>query len=67
MTSSKGKVRIVDITMPGDARVYKRVYEREKEKTDSTNHERMKLHDYWAMWKVTVILIVVGALRAISN
>ena len=59
----KKEVRIVDIVIPGDARVC----EKEIEKIDKYKPLKDEVARLWNMRKVTVIPIVVGALGAISN
>ena len=59
----KWEVRIVDIAIPGDARVF----EKEIEKIDKYKPLKDEVARLWNMPKVTVIPIVVGALGAISN
>ena len=59
----KREVRIVDIAIPGDARVC----EKEIEKIDKYKPLKDEVARLWNMRKVTVIPIVIGALGAISN
>ena len=59
----KREVRIVDIAIPGDARVC----EKEIEKVDKYKPLKDEVARLWNMRKVTVILIVVGALGTISS
>ena len=59
----KREVRIVDIAIPGDARVC----EKEIEKIDKYKPFKDEVARLWNMRKITVIPVVVGALGAISK
>ena len=61
--TTKKKVKIVDVTIPGDVRVNKRgIRKIEKNKMLKDEIARM-----WGMKKVTVVPVVVGALSSIST
>ncbi|XP_063586885.1 uncharacterized protein LOC134764236 [Penaeus indicus] len=57
------RVKIIDIAIPGDVRVY----EKEIEKIDKYKPLKDEIARLWQMQKVTIIPIVVGALGAITN
>ena len=63
MDKCKREVRIVDIAIPGDARVG----EKEIEKVDKYKPLKDEVARLWNMRKVTAMPIVVGALGVISN
>ena len=59
----KKETMIIDVTIPGDARVY----DKEREKIKKYSLLKDEIASLWQMKKVTVIPIVVGALGIIST
>ena len=59
----EGKGVIIDIAVPGDCRIGIK----ETEKVEKYDELKREIRKIWAMKKVEVIPIVVGALGAVSN
>ena len=57
------ELNIIDIGVPGDSRIG----EKEKEKMEKYDDLKRKIKTLWAIKKTEVILIVVGALGAVSR
>ena len=57
------KAMIIDVTIPGDTRVK----DKELEKIEKYQRFREEIRKLWKLKKVTLVPVVIGALRAVSD